>query len=222
MWSRIVRKLNFLKLKSGVLPYTRFENEYAPVTQEDISKAAQKLKPYYEQYITHVSRADMAMSLELAAFVFALCVKKGYKNLLDLGSGFSSFVYRLYASEQVGVQVLSVDDDAQWLEKTKSYLRQHGLPDAGMLTLDQFLQQPVTKFDCVLHDLNFVEVRINYVQHVLDATANSGVLILDDVHKPDYLYLVLDMLKQKSISVYDLKPVTLDSYNRYALAVLQR
>ncbi len=205
-----------------MLPYTRFENEYAPVTQEDISKAAQKLKPYYEQYITHVSRADMAMSLELAAFVFALCVKKGYKNLLDLGSGFSSFVYRLYASEQVGVQVLSVDDDAQWLEKTKSYLRKHGLPDAGMLTLDQFLQQPITKFDCVLHDLNFVEVRINYVQHVLDATANSGVLILDDVHKPDYLYLVLDMLKQKSISVYDLKPVTLDSYNRYALAVLQR
>lgn len=205
-----------------MLPYTRFENEYVPVTQEDISKAAQKLKPYYEQYITHVSRADMAMSLELAAFVFALCVKKGYKNLLDLGSGFSSFVYRLYASEQVGVQVLSVDDDAQWLEKTKSYLRQHGLLGAGMLTLDQFLQQPVTKFDCVLHDLNFVEVRINYVQHVLDATANSGVLILDDVHKPDYLYLVLDMLKQKSISIYDLKPVTLDSYNRYALAVLQR
>lgn len=220
MWSRIVRKLKFLKLKSGVLSYTRFESNYAPITPEEISKATQKLKPYYEYYITHVSRADMAMSLELAAFIYTLCVKKEFKTLLDLGSGFSSFVYRLYASEYEGIQVLSVDDDAQWLEKTKGYLRQHGLPDTGMLTLDQFLQQPATKFDCVLHDLNFVEVRINYVQRVLDATANSGVLILDDVHKPDYLYQVLDELKQKSISIYDLKPVTLDFYNRYALAVL--
>lgn len=216
-----MRKLNFLKLKSGLLSYTRFENKFASLIQQDISKATHTLKPYYEEYINHVSRADMAMSLELAAFVYALCVNKGFKNLFDLGSGFSSFVYRLYASENVGVQVISVDDDAQWLEKTRSYVRQHGLPDTGMLTLDQFLQQPFTQFDCVLHDLNFVEVRINYVQRVLEATANSGVLILDDVHKPDYLYQVLDMLKQQSISIYDLKPVTLDSYNRYALAVLR-
>lgn len=216
-----MRKFNFLKLKSGVLSYTHFESKYATLTQEDLHKAAQKLKPYYEQYITQVSRADMAMSLELAAFVYALCVKKGFKTLLDLGSGFSSFVYRLYASEHAGVLVLSVDDDAQWLEKTKGYVRQHGLPDASMLTLDQFLKQPVNQFDCVLHDLNFVEVRINYVQRVFEATANSGVLILDDVHKPDYLYQVLDMLNEQSISIYDLKPVTLDSYNRFALAVLR-
>ncbi|HRE65966.1 MAG TPA: methyltransferase domain-containing protein [Cyclobacteriaceae bacterium] len=220
MWSRIVRKLNFLKLKSGVLPYTRFEGKFARIAAEEIDMASQKLKPFYDDYIAHVSRADMAMSLELASFVYALCVKKEVKNVLDLGSGFSSFVYRLYASEHKGVTVVSVDDDSQWIEKTREYLRKHSLSEAGLLTLKQFLQEPNRKFDCVLHDLNFVEVRINYLQQVLEATAKTGVLILDDVHKPDYLYQVLDKLKKKPVSVYDLKPVTYDSFNRYAVAVL--
>lgn len=220
MWGRIVRKLNFLILKSGVLPYNKFKSRFTEITPEDLSKATQKLRPYYDEYVTHVSRADMAMSIELASFVYVLCIKKEFKNVLDLGSGFSSFVYRLYASDHNDVQVVSVDDDSQWLEKTRTYLRTHNLPDAGMQTLEQFLEEPKLKFDCVLHDLNFVEVRIKYLHQVLEATANTGVLILDDVHKPDYLYQILDKLKGKSVSVYSVKPVTYDSFGRYALAVL--
>lgn len=202
------------------MSYPKFE-ERLLLAPTEIDRASKILKPYYDYYITHVSRADMAMSLELAAFVYALCVKKELKNLLDLGSGFSSFVYRLYASTHSGVQVVSVDDDAQWLEKTRMYLRDQNLSDTGLIALEQFLAEPVSGFDCVLHDLNFVEVRINYLPQVLAATAHAGVLILDDVHKPDYLYQVLKKLKQEPVAVYNLEPVTLDSFNRFALAVLK-
>ncbi|HNT51727.1 MAG TPA: hypothetical protein PKK67_14135 [Cyclobacteriaceae bacterium] len=207
-------------MRSKILSYPKFE-ERILLTPTEIDRASKILKPYHDYYITHVSRADMAMSLELAAFVYALCVKKELKNLLDLGSGFSSFVYRLYASTHSGVQVVSVDDDAQWLEKTRMYLRDQNLSDTRLITLEQFLAEPVSGFDCVLHDLNFVEVRINYLPQVVAATAHAGVLILDDVHKPDYLYQVLKKLKQEPVAVYNLKPVTLDSFNRFALAVLK-
>lgn len=83
------------------------------------------------------------------------------------------------------------------------------------------MEEPISGFDCVLHDLNFVEVRINYLPQVLAATAHAGVLILDDVHKPDYLYQVLEKLKHESVTVYNLKPATRDSFNRFALAVLK-
>lgn len=220
MLNRITRKISFQILESGILSYPKFE-ERLLLAPTEIDRASKILKPYYDYYITHVSRADMAMSLELAAFVYALCVKKELKNLLDLGSGFSSFVYRLYASTHSGVQVVSVDDDAQWLEKTRMYLRDQNLSDTGLIALEQFLAEPVSGFDCVLHDLNFVEVRINYLPQVLAATAHAGVLILDDVHKPDYLYQVLKKLKQEPVAVYNLEPVTLDSFNRFALAVLK-
>lgn len=221
MWHRVVRKVAFRVLKSRVLPYTKFEAQTAIPTQAEIGSARKMLKPYYDYYIANISRADMAMSLELAAFVYALCEKKGFKALLDLGSGFSSFVYRLYASKHEGVQVVSVDDDVKWLGKTRMYLRSQNLSDTRLLTLEQFLQEPIIRFDCVLHDLNFVEVRINYLQYVLAATADSGILILDDVHKPDYLYQAFEKLKKEFVTIYDLKPVTLDSFNRYALAVLR-
>lgn len=93
------------------------------LTPTEIDRASKILKPYYDYYIAHVSKADMAMSLELAALVYALCVKKELKNLLDLGSGFSSFVYRLYASTHSGVRVVSVDDDSQWLENQDVFAR---------------------------------------------------------------------------------------------------
>ncbi|MCE7863101.1 MAG: hypothetical protein DYG99_06115 [Bacteroidetes bacterium CHB5] len=220
MLNRIARKMSFQILKSKILPYPKLEEQFL-LTPTEIDRASKILKPYYDYYIAHVSKADMAMSLELAALVYALCVKKELKNLLDLGSGFSSFVYRLYASTHSGVRVVSVDDDAQWLEKTRMYLHEQNLSDTRLITLEQFLEEPISGFDCVLHDLNFVEVRINYLPQVLAATAHAGVLILDDVHKPDYLHQVLKKLKHESVTVYNLKPATLDSFNRFALAVLK-
>jgi hypothetical protein len=69
-----------------------------------------------------------------------------------------------------------------------------------------------------LHDLNFVEVRINYVEAVLDRLAPGGLMIFDDVHKRDYLHALLKLLRKRPGSCYSLQPVTADQFGRYALA----
>lgn len=180
------------------------------------------LKPYYTEYVQQVSSPAMAASLELAAFMYSICKVTRYTKLLDMGSGLSSFVFRLYAKETPGVKVFSVDDDAAWLEKTKSYLRQNQLDTENMYTLQNFIDLKESGFDCILHDMNFVEVRINYVTLVIEVAKQNGIIIMDDVHKPDYRYALLKKLKNMAVDTFTVKPLTLDSYGRFAFAVLKK
>lgn len=223
MIDRILQKIKFLSLQSNVGSFDQFK-KIAKVDQIDSKTFEQNkemIRPYYEYYVREVSRADMAASLELAAFMYTLCKLNHYTKLLDMGSGLSSFIFRLYAKETTGVTVYSVDDDSAWLEKTKDFLRLHQLNTENIFTLDQFLKSTENGFDCILHDLNFVEVRINYVERMMEITRKNGVVIFDDVHKPDYLFALLTKLKGRSDKAYDLKPITLDTYKRFALAVVK-
>ncbi len=223
MIRRIINKFRFLSLMSKVESFDKLR-KLSPFDKLEIRAIKQNkemLRPYYEQYIREVSRADMAASLELAAFLFTICKLNRYTKVLDVGSGLSSFVFRLYAMENPGVNVFSVDDDATWLEKTKDFLHRHLLSTENILTLEEFLKLKETNFDCILHDLNFVEVRINYVDSIMKILKQEGIVIFDDVHKPDYLFALLTKMRKAKVKTYSLKPITIDSYGRFSLAVLK-
>lgn len=223
MIDRVLRKIEFLSLQSGVSSFSQFKKiaKYNQLDLKIIEQNKEMLRPYYEYYVEEVSLANMAASLELAAFMYTFCTLNHPAKLLDMGSGFSSFVFRLYAKENPNVQVFSVDDDAVWLEKTKDFLALHQLNTEDFYTLNQFLKTTETEFDCILLDLNFVEVRINYVERMLEIAKSNGIIIFDDVHKPDYLFELLVKLKDKNIKAFDLKPITLDQYKRFALAIIK-
>ena len=223
MIDRFIRKLKFISLQSSVRSFDQFQKvkPFDQLDQKVIEHNKEMLRPYYEQYVRDISRADMAASLELASFMFTICKINQYKKLLDMGSGLSSFVFRLYAKETPGVNVYSVDDDAAWLEKTKDFLTQHKVETQNMYTLEQFLKSGESGFDCILHDLNFVEVRINYVEKLMSIVKPNGLIIFDDVHKPDYLFALLVKLKSIQSKIFTVKSVTYDSYGRFALAVVK-
>lgn len=194
---------------------------FSAIDQKMFERAKKIIEPAYMTYVREVSSPNMATSLELAALQYAICKANSYTKLLDMGSGLSSFVFRLYAKENPGVTVFSVDDDEAWLQKTKLFLIEHGLNTDNILLLDEFLKSKENEFDFILHDLNFVEVRINFVELMLRTAQRNGLLIFDDVHKPDYLFSLLSILKKEPVHIYDLKPVTIDSFGRYALAVVK-
>jgi len=58
-----------------------------------------EVKPYYDLYTSRFNAPWMAASLELSVFTLALCRLLRPARLLDLGSGFSSVVLRLYQRE---------------------------------------------------------------------------------------------------------------------------
>lgn len=82
----------------------------------------------YIDYVFTVSNAVHAISLPLAAFVGSMCDVGSPKAVIDLGSGFSSYVLRRYAAKQPAhVHVTTADDDPSWLEKTRAFLELAGL-----------------------------------------------------------------------------------------------
>lgn len=217
MISRILRRLDYFRLHQRIMPFDSAKGSF-PHFESHFSECLLRLKPVHADYVDRVSRADMAASLELGAFLCAACKSKKPRRLLDLGSGFSSFVLRSYATLNPGVTTVSVDDDGAWLQKTAQFLAHQGLETENLVLLQDFLDARQDPFDLILHDLNFVEVRINYVEAVLDRLAPGGIVIFDDVHKRDYLHPLLKLLSRRPGSCYSLQPVTSDLFGRYALA----
>jgi predicted O-methyltransferase YrrM len=224
MIGRINRKLKFFMLQFRVKNYNAFKKELSlnQLSASNIEENTKKLKPYYSEYVNHISSPEMAASMELAGFMYTLCKANQYKKVLDLGSGLSSFIFRLYAKETLGVEVYSVDDDAAWLTKTRGYLEQHHLDTNNMFTLQQFVDLKESGFDCILHDLNFVEVRIQYVDFVFRSAKKNGLIIMDDVHKMDYRFALLKKLKSLEASCFTLRDMTKDNFGRFAYAVLKK
>src|SRR5262245_35480678 len=76
------------------------------------------ISPHYEYYIKEVSTSKMAVSLNTAIILYMFCEALVPKQIIDLGSGFSSFVLRSYASQSGNCMVYSVDDNQDWLDRT--------------------------------------------------------------------------------------------------------
>jgi hypothetical protein len=217
--NRIIGKINSLYLEARVRSYKKLSlvSPFNKLDQATIAKNKTLLEPYYNRYIKEVSVANMAASLELSASLLSMCQAANYKKLVDLGSGFTSFVLRYYAKSHRDVEVYSVDDSKEWLEKTGEYLRTSDVGVERLMTFEDFINGKFSNFECIVHDLNFVEERIKHVTRLLSLLSSKGILILDDMHKPDYRHQVLHKLKTEPFDVYELRELTIDSFGRYAM-----
>ena len=191
-------------------------------TYEALAEIAREdLTPHHGAYITHVSNDVMAASVELSAFLQIFCELRQPHKVADLGSGFSSFVLRRYASKaKTPCEVHSVDDHEGWLDKTREYLRGHKLDADNVWLWSEFIAQAEPgSFDMVLHDMGSMEFRAESLREVLTLTRTGGHVVLDDVHKPPYRKHVLKVLSDLGLEHLSLKQITCDNRARYAYLV---
>ena len=182
----------------------------------------QKLMPAYEAYIGGISSEDMAASMETAVFLFTLAFVKQPSQILDLGSGFSSFVFRLYAKEAGdGVAVFSVDDNQEWLSKTRSFLVACDLETTHLLDWRAFSQSKTGRFDLIFHDLGSMELRAETLPHVLDLSLPEGAIVLDDMHSEYYRPIALKIVEESGFSLYSARKYTLDRFGRFSEVAIQ-
>jgi hypothetical protein len=171
----------------------------------------ENLKRAYLEYIGGISTPVWAMSWELATYMDRLIQSTDIKRILDLGSGFSSFVFR-----RTGREVTSVDDSPEWLVKTRRFLEGQKVSTERLFLLTDF------KFGChydlTLLDLGRVENdRVPLFEPV---RAHSGMIILDDMHYADYRRQAKQFFKNDLI--IDLTLDTKDTYGRYSWLVIPR
>ena len=207
------RRKDTIRLKEK-FPQLRNFNELA-------NKNRQILKPYYKQYISEVSNDSMTISFELSVFLMILCNIFKPKSILDLGSGFSSFIFRHYMLNTTSkTEVWSVDDSHSWLEKTRQFLTLHNLPIDNLITWSSFLEKNVDTFDFVLYDLGSTRsFRIKNLNKIVTLVNPNGVIILDDVHDPGYRPNARRVLKEFNLDYYSLKFFTRDKGGRHSWLV---
>ncbi|MHB8902032.1 MAG: class I SAM-dependent methyltransferase [Thermoguttaceae bacterium] len=202
------------------------------------------LEAWHAEYVAEVSRPEMAMSLETALFLWSLCdhlsnsrelATNGSRpsqlatnlrsvpaggpaaRLVDLGSGFSSAVFRLFAAEHAGSVVYSVDDDPRWLEATGRYLRSKGLRDDNLVDWDRFCNWDLGRFDLVFHDLGGGK-RVSALDRVLPlARDGRSVVVFDDTQRSGYRKLLVERLREPGCRVHDTRFCTLDRFGRWSL-----
>ncbi len=180
----------------------------------------QILKPFYKAYLREVSNSAWVISFETACALHGLCTLVKPAAILDLGSGFTSAAFRFYAktaSHQCTVH--SVDDDSQWLERTRGFLASKDLSTADLMLWPAFLETSYS-YDLILHDLGNMATREQALETALARRATNGLLVLDDMHCEPYASRAQNTCEMQGCSWFDLRDLTMDSFGRYATLVL--
>ncbi|HRE73106.1 MAG TPA: hypothetical protein PLR45_00350 [Flavobacteriales bacterium] len=176
----------------------------------------------YRKYIEEISSAEMAASLELSQFIFEFVENKKPLKIVDMGSGFSSFVIRFYQKlhPELSIECFSVEDDSSWQDKTIKYLEEKNVSAENILSPDDFFKRITsTYFDLIILDLNFVEVRKKYISPCLNILRKGGFLIIDDVHKVEFLREIKKTAKKAELPLLNLEKITKDRFGRFAVMI---
>jgi len=174
-----------------------------------------RLVPAYRAYCTTVSKRSMALSIETCAFLWWLCVELDAHAVADLGSGFSSYVLRLYASEADHlVLVASVDDNDDWLTKTRDFMVGQGLDPKGLFG-DEWRDHPA-QYDVICHDYSSGDRRDEWMLIAAEHLAPGGVLLFDDAQNVRHHWAMAEAARRNGLRLFDVYEQTVDEVGRYA------
>lgn len=180
---------------------------------KDYPSLKETLEDAYLEYTTQVSSPRAAISLQLACFLYFVCEQVAPRIVLDLGSGFSSYVLRRFQLDH-DVKIYSVDDKEVWLERTRDFLVRHQVGVENLLLWDVFSVRDV-KADLILHDMGNSEKRVAMLPMLPRFAAPESHIILDDLHKPLVRRHATRWVGENSLRYVNLAPYTLDSIGRF-------
>ena len=136
----------------------------------------------YKHYIATVSGENQAISWELSQWLWNFLNARSLHRIVDLGSGWSSALFRFYQRWRPEIAVVSVDNDAAWAARTDAFLASKNLPP-GVQTWSEFQRASQDgSFQLVLHDLGTIGTRVDTLDAARRLVQRGGYLILDDLH----------------------------------------
>lgn len=173
------------------------------------------MEDVYRFYVENVSTPGYAISLQLSRYLICLMDNLKPNRILDLGSGFSSYILRLK-----GAEVWSIDTDKKWLEKTKRFLKRFNMFNGHFLLLNDL------DFSARQYDLVFLDTTPHIDRYKLFNSIKqccTGVVIFDDTHpKPAYKGYTEKIEKSfKTWKIKNLSRETMDEFGRYAYAAFR-
>jgi SAM-dependent methyltransferase len=171
------------------------------------------LDPLYETYVEEVSDRIWAASLEVSALVWHLCRVTQPAAVLELGSGFTSYVLRRYADEaESSVEVVSVDHDQRWLARTQAFVAASGVGDEGFAEFGDLAE--LGQFGLVFNDL-FGQLRDRGTRSAIAHLRPNGLFLIDDANRAGHRRALIRA--GHGFRFYDVRPWTFDPMGRWSL-----
>jgi hypothetical protein len=163
-----------------------------------------------DKYFTEFgeNQRPMAASYQSLLFCGELIRSENITTILDAGSGLSSVYFHLKFDN-----VLSVDDDAGWADKTRAFVSDN---INKSIVINPLTSVKDEKFDFVFYDYGNIETRIYYFLTALEMSRRF--FYIDDVHVSYYREYIHAKCKK-----YNLKflPATMDQYGRYGALIIK-
>lgn len=174
----------------------------------------------HQDYIQHYSAPLISLSLERAAFFYFFCQLNRPKNILDLGSGFSTYVFKRYLRNSNSGHITSVDNSHFWLSETQRFLISHSMDGNGLISWEQFEKGPAQNFDLIFLDISDFEFRLQILPSLLHQVANGALLLIDDFHVPAYRKAISEICQAKNLQCFSLRKVTRTRLSHNALIMV--
>ncbi|OPZ79974.1 MAG: hypothetical protein BWY79_00093 [Actinobacteria bacterium ADurb.Bin444] len=162
------------------------------------------------QYVTNVSLPQYAVGWEVVESIWRELERVRPATLCDCGSGFTSYLLRLWAKENGG-QVTSLDTDPDWLAKSKAYAEEKGV-GGGLWKL---WDDRSGSFDFLFYDLGVISVRERMARASLDLVAPNGTWMGDDLHWAGYDHEMAVLAAQQGSKLV-MEPESKDKFGRFA------
>jgi predicted O-methyltransferase YrrM len=177
-----------------------------------------QLKDAYHDYVSNYSASLISLSLKKGTFLYFFCHLTKPKIVLDLGTGFSSYVFRLFDKNEGATEVISVDESEYWLNETKEFLQKYNLSTEGMLTWEEYEYEQLPDFDLTFVDIGNFNFRLRILPILMIKIKKfGGVIIVDDFHMPFYRTRIKRMCKKMGLDIFSLRSVTRTRLNHNAL-----
>jgi hypothetical protein len=129
-----------------------------------------------------ISTPQMAVSWQTARWIEDFCYRERPKSVTDLGSGLTSVVLRDYA-KHTGAHVVSVDDNLEWLDKTRAFCEKNQLVTGNMMLLNDWLAalDTLPPSDFTVYDLGAeLVVRFAHIDTAIRQLSEGGAILFDD------------------------------------------
>ena len=188
----------------------------------ELSSFLQNIYEDYKKYTSSISTNVMASSFECVQLFINLCENSKPSRVMDMGSGFSSVALRRYKKIcGYDIEIVSVDTDILWLNKTTSFLKELNLSVDNLYGINDFIKTNHGIFDLILYDMGHYQngTRQQWIPFVINECIHSNSSILfDDTNNIHYFLFIMEYLSTTcQFTMTNTRPITNDQFGRYSM-----
>jgi len=183
-----------------------------------LTSCGSEIRPAYDVYVNNVGSVGYTISFETASYLAWLLRAKRCNSILDLGSGFSSYITRQYASAaEYSVICTSVDTENLWLKRTGQFLKLYKMKTTNLVKPENVCDG---SFDLIFSDSSGDRNAI--IKQFIPFLNKNGIVIFDDMHDKPLRIFAEALCEENGLTMYSIRNFTHDYTGRFARIAIKQ